>query len=299
MNTVAKVYALNKLFANHDGKLLNYEQLSKYLFGQNDGVREELEELEGAVTSDQALDAYGDILTFADGLLFKAGIDLDTAVELERIFNNHGPHMLRPCVLSMLRECKTRDVFTLDVNLDPIYSWFDDYTPSKFLETAGVFTMRQIEFKGYDTDLEKCELLRIFTVVAWAYYRSMLSAAQDRTGFNIEAAYDRVHESNVSKLCWSQEERDASIASYCERHCISEDALMFDECESDDGRTYYVIRAARDVTFKTPDGDKFVPKGKFLKSINFVDPVFGCPPVWSQNFNRNFCVFSLRGSVAY
>ena len=298
MQTVAKVYALNKLFANHDGKLLNYADLAKYLFGQNDGVREELEELEGAVTSDQALDAYGDTLTFVDGLLFKAGIDLDTAIALERIFNNHGPHMLRPCAASLLRECKTRGVFALEVNIDPIYSWFDGYAPSKFLATADEFAERQIEFKGYDTDLEKCELLRIFTVIAWAYYRSILSSAQDRTGFDVEAAYDRVHESNLSKLCWSADERDTSIAAYCSRYDLTEDAFTFDECLSDDGRTYYVIRTACDVVFKKLDGDKFVPKGKFLKSINFVEPVFGCPPVWSQDFNRDFCMFSLRAPAA-
>ena len=87
MRTVAKVYELNELFANHQGLTLNYEDLRSYMFGQNDGVREELEELEEAQTINEALDAYGDYITFADGMLFKAGVPLLQAVEMENVLS--------------------------------------------------------------------------------------------------------------------------------------------------------------------------------------------------------------------
>ena len=143
-----------------------------------------------------------------------------------------------------------------------------------------------------DNDAKACSMLRAFSVIAWVYYRAFINHESKRLGLALAAAYQKVHYSNLTKLCWSTEERDNSILKYRSKYDLPEDAISFDTCQSANV-TYYVLRAARDLIFKKPEGDKFVPKGKFLKSTSFVEPVFDCPNLWSAKFNYEDCNYSI------
>lgn len=251
VHTLNQVSTLNTLFGNPRGTDMEFgPEYIKYVMGQVSLVKEELnDELLTAETTADFLDAIGDTITVADGIIHKAMLDLDLKFAVDTLSKG---------VVKGL-------VAGLEVP-QPL----EDISLSSFILDA-------YEYEGAVHDL-------IFEY--WAKTRVFAEVACIRAGYDSKKVYDEVHASNMSKFCKDLAEVQLTLDKYQAEYGLifqpvndSDDTMSISERlkvtpESDlrveQVEEVFVIKVNRDLKMD----DKAVKAGKFLKGINFKEPDF-------------------------
>ena len=248
-HTLIQVSTLNTLFGNPRGSDMEFgPEYIKYVMGQVDLVKEELnDELVTAKTTADFLDAIGDTITVADGIIHKLNFD-------------SGLLILESILTHRTMEGLTSDL-EVPVPLD------ERVSPTASLD-GGVFDFHELVFDY------------------WIRTRVFAEVACIRAGYDSKKVYDEVHASNMSKFCKDLAEVQLTLDKYQAEYGLifqpvndSDDTMSISERlkvtpESDlrveQVEGVFVIKVNRDLKM----GDKAVKAGKFLKGINFKEPDF-------------------------
>lgn len=249
VHTLNQVSTLNMLFGNPRGTDMEFgPEYIKYVMGQVSLVKEELnDELLTAETTADFLDAIGDTITVADGIIHKAMLD---------------SHLLR---LESILIQRTMNGLTTGLEV-PVP--LDEEVLSSFSPDGTEFDFHELVFDY------------------WIRTRVFAEVACIRAGYDSKKVYDEVHASNMSKFCKDLAEVQLTLDKYRAEYGLifqpvndSDDTMSISERlkvtpESDlrveQVEGVFVIKVNRDLKM----GDKAVKAGKFLKGINFKEPDF-------------------------
>lgn len=230
-NTLQATKHLNKMFGNEFGSGFKSSTMLPALIQQCKGVYEEYTiELAKAQTTEATLDALGDMLTFVEGIPFKAGLNIsDSLHEALRHVRMGNPRFDVTYLLNM---------------------------PERLIS---------------DYEADRPTPIPLTSIALSAYMDSLYTAYHSIRvmGFDPELVYWEIFKTQMTKLCYSVEEAQEGIESYCKLYSLEADVFSIHRYSNMD-TPYYVIKTSKECMF----GDKPVGVGKFLKSPKFVEPDF-------------------------
>lgn len=196
----------------------------------------EFNELAGAVESEdfiKFLDGQGDVTTTNDGIAHIAGFDLDHAY-------------------SLLTDEEKAD-------LDQFPNYFGDkHSPNWEILRAHVEFMRPV-LEGVEKYISESDFVALSSTVPVIDEANRVLAKL--AGIDHSLNLDAIYTSNMSKLCATQEDVDATIAKYAAMDVTVD---VFGEFPKK------FVKSNREQML----GGEMIPAGKFLKGIHFKEPDF-------------------------
>lgn len=88
-----------------------------------------------------------------------------------------------------------------------------------------------------------------------------------RGNFDCDQLMENISNSNFSKVCRNQEEIDMTVEHYASMGCD-----VYVEETSLGGEVVWAVKSAEDQTYTDNGEVKKIPRGKFLKNVNWVSP---------------------------
>ena len=262
-NAILKCYELNAAFGNSAPdalQLMNAEhseqvQLAKNVFGQCHGVIEETLELAKSTTVVPALDALGDLVTFLHGIPLKCGV-----------YNAKCAQLFLSSVCAAARP-ELEDPMSIDWLVYTISTEWEDFCDS-MLVVLDDDDVSKVNHYGFADSVCMCPAhIAVSAALSfWAKVTAQLFDFAVSNKLDIGSVYDRVHTSNMTKLAPTVEQAQAAIQAYCDKYNLSPSDFTVRTADNKN----YAIYAACDLMM----GTKPVPENKFLKCLDFKEPVF-------------------------
>lgn len=260
---IPKCYELNAAFGNVAPDTLfmltaahgPQVALAKNVFGQCHGVIEETLELSRSKTVVPTLDALGDMVTFLHGIPLKCGVSNARLAQLHlsSVCAATKPEMYDPMSIDWL-------VFTV------CHEW-EAFCGTSLVTLEGDDLCKVTEY-GFAADTCMCPAAIVVPAALkfWARVTSMMFDFAVSNALDLGAVYDRVHTSNMTKLAPTHDQAVDAIKAYCDKYALQPSDFIVRSADQKN----FAIYTARDLML----GQKPVPENKFLKCLDFKEPVF-------------------------